>query len=120
MASRSDIVETLARERRVERMVENISHRTMNADLKDLSQMVYLILLEYDEAKLCDLWDNGQMDFFIARIISNQYLSSNSPFHMQIRKFRLMVDEEIVKNSSSDNPMGVFDMIESIRVLEDE
>ena len=31
--------------------------------------MVYLILLEYDEDKLVDLWEHDQMSFFIARII---------------------------------------------------
>lgn len=92
------IIESLAKERRVEGLVENIAHEEMNADLKDLAQMVYLILLEYDEAKLRDLWDNGQMDFFIVRIILNQYRSSNSPFHTIFRKFRersVTIGEEI-------------------------
>lgn len=82
------IIETLAKERRVEALVENIAHHSLTADLKDLCQMVYLILLEYDEAKLQDLWENEQMNFFLARIIINQYRSSNSPFHAIFRKMR--------------------------------
>jgi hypothetical protein len=50
--------------------------------------MVYMILLEYDDAKLQDLWENDQMNFFLARIIINQYRSSNSPFHTIFRKFQ--------------------------------
>lgn len=50
--------------------------------------MVYMILLEYDEAKLQDLWENDQMNFFLVRIILNQYRSSNSPFHTIFRKFQ--------------------------------
>jgi hypothetical protein len=50
--------------------------------------MVYLILLEYDEAKIQDLWNNGQINFFLARIIVNQYRSSNSPFHMIFRRYQ--------------------------------
>lgn len=50
--------------------------------------MVYMILLEYDEVKLQDLWENDQMNFFLARIILNQYRSSNSPFHTIFRKFQ--------------------------------
>ena len=50
--------------------------------------MVYMILLEYDEGKLQDLWENDQMNFFLARIILNQYRSSNSPFHTMFRKFQ--------------------------------
>lgn len=82
------IIETLAKEKRVEALVENIAHHSLTADLKDLCQMVYLILLEYDEAKILDLWENDQINFFLARIIINQYRSSNSPFHALFRKFQ--------------------------------
>ena len=82
------IIETLAKERRVEALVENIAHHSLTADLKDLCQMVYLILLEYDESKLQDLWENDQINFFLARIILNQYRSSNSPFHAIFRKYQ--------------------------------
>ena len=82
------IIETLAKERRVEALVENIAHHSLTADLKDLCQMVYLVLLEYDETKLLDLWENNQINFFLARIIINQYRSSNSPFHYIFRKFQ--------------------------------
>lgn len=81
------MISKLAQERRVETMVENIAKQPLDTDLKDLSQMVYLILLEYDEDKLLDLWYNGQINFFIARIILNQYRSSNSPFHKLFRKY---------------------------------
>ena len=85
---KAHIIETLANERRVEAMVTNIAHQSLTADLKDLSQMVYLILLEYDEPKICDLWENGQMNFFITRIILNQFRSSNSPYHKIYRKYQ--------------------------------
>lgn len=88
MMSKSDIIEAIAKARMVETMVSNIAHQSLTADLKDLTQMVYLILLEYDETKLQDLWDNNQISFFLARIIINQYRSSNSPFHTIYRKFR--------------------------------
>ena len=86
--NKQTIIETLAKERRVEALVENIAHHSLTADLKDLCQMVYLILLEYDESKLQDLWENDQMNFFLARIVLNQYRSSNSPFHSIYRKYQ--------------------------------
>ena len=88
VTSKAHIIETLAQEKRVEALVENIAHHSLTADLKDLSQMVYLILLEYDESKLQDLWENGQINFFLVRIILNQYRSSNSPFHAIFRKYQ--------------------------------
>ena len=88
MTDKETIIETLAKDKRVEALVENIAHHSLTADLKDLCQMVYLILLEYDESKLQDLWENDQINFFIARIIINQYRSSNSPFHAIFRKYQ--------------------------------
>lgn len=88
MTDKETIIETLAKDRRVEALVENIAHHSLTADLKDLCQMVYLILLEYDASKLQDLWENDQINFFIARIILNQYRSSNSPFHAIFRKYQ--------------------------------
>lgn len=88
MTNKETIIETLAKEKRVEGLVENIAHHSLTADLKDLCQMVYLVLLEYDETKLQDLWENEQMNFFLARIIINQYRSSNSPFHAIFRKYQ--------------------------------
>lgn len=82
------IIEILAKERRVETLVANISHSELTADLKDLCQMVYLILLEYDDNKILDLWRNRQINFFLARIILNQFRSSNSPFHFIFRKYQ--------------------------------
>lgn len=88
MTDKRAIVERLARERVVEEMVENISGRSISVpELQDLSQMVYLILLEYDAAKIQDLYDNGEIGFFIARIIINQYRSTTSTFYYKLRKF---------------------------------
>lgn len=103
MKSKSEIVEAVAKARIVETMVENIAHQSLSADLKDLTQMVYLILLEYDESKLQDLWENDQMGFFIARIIINQYRSSNSPFHTIYRKFRQRTEDITGKDWIDDD-----------------
>lgn len=88
MENKTEIIEALARDRVVETMVTNIAHQPLSADLKDLSQMVYVILLEYDEDKILDLWRNDQIRFFVARIIINQFRSSNSPFHTIYRKYQ--------------------------------
>ena len=88
VTNKMTIIETLAKEKRVEALVENIAHHSLTADLKDLCQMVYLVLLEYDDDKILDLWENDQINFFLARIIINQYRSSNSPFHTIFRKMQ--------------------------------
>lgn len=82
------IIAALARERAVEKMVARIGHKDIDADLRDLCQLVYMILCEYDEGKICDLWENGQMNFFLARIIVNQYRSTRSQYYAEIGRFR--------------------------------
>lgn len=85
---RYEIVNDIAKGKVVETMVSKIAHQSLTADLKDLVQMVYLILLEYDEKKLQDLWENKQMPYFLARIIVNQVRSKHSPFYTIFRKFQ--------------------------------
>ena len=99
------MVTILARERRVETMVENIAKQPLSADLKDLAQMVYVILLEYDESRLLDLWEHGQINFFIARIILNQYRSVNSPFYKLFRKHgKRQEDIETIRETGTGIP----------------
>ena len=86
IVTKTEIVERIAREQRVETMLSNIAKCPVTGDLRDLCQMVYLILLEYDESKIIDLWEHNQINFFIARILLNQYKSSNSPFYKLFRK----------------------------------
>ena len=93
--TKAEIITKLAKERKVEEYVRNVAHSgtALPPDLQDLSQQVYLILLEYDETKLVRLYENGSLGFFIARIIANQYLSKTSPFYKLFRKFRSLSDE---------------------------
>lgn len=86
--TKNDIITEIAKQKMVETMIQNIAHQSLSADLKDLSQMVYMILLEYDEQKLVELWENNQISYFLARIIINQYRSSNSPYHTLFRKYQ--------------------------------
>lgn len=118
MKTRAEIIETIAKNRVVETMVQNIAHQPMSADLEDLSQMVYLILLEYDEKKLQDLWENDQMHFFIARIIGNQYNSVSSPFYTIFRKLRLQIDESVQVSKGCD--FEDLNMLDTYRVLKNE
>lgn len=88
MATRNEIVGELARGRVVEQMVCSIVHSDMTPDLEDLSQFVYLVLLKLDEDKLADLWNNGHIRYFIARVIINNWRASRSAYRNEITKFR--------------------------------
>lgn len=83
-----EIVERIAKERRVETILRNIAKTPLTADLQDLCQMAYVTLLEFDEDKVVELWERGEMNFFIARVLMNQYQSVRSPFFRIYRKWQ--------------------------------
>lgn len=81
-----EIVERIAVERRVETILRNIAKTPITGDLQDLCQMVYVILLEFDEDKIVELWERDEINFFIARVLMNQFQSVRSPFFRVYRK----------------------------------
>lgn len=83
--NKAEIVEKLAQERVVENLARVIC-KVSNNYLDDLSQMVYVYLLEYDEEKIVTLYEEGSLRFFLVRIIKNQWYSHTSPFHYTYRR----------------------------------
>lgn len=95
------IVELIANERRVEGIIDNINNIVRNRD--DLVQEIYMVLLNYDEEKLQYLYDNNQLNFFLVRIIKNQYFSSTSPFHKKYRRYYDFInDGDVFENNDDD------------------
>lgn len=83
-----EIVDTIAREGRVEEFIRNVARTSSLApDLRDLAQMVYLAVLTYDEDKVIDLWEHDEIDFFLVRIILNQYRSKDSPWRDTFHRY---------------------------------
>lgn len=86
--TRREIVERLGRERRVEQIVCRIAGvDRLTADLEDLAQMLYVTLLEYDEEKLQDLWENGEENFFLVNLVRKNLRSKTSRYYYTIRIF---------------------------------
>lgn len=92
-----EIVNRLARERKVEEFIRNTA-KTSAPELDDLAQDVYLSLLDMEDEKITGLWERGELEFWIARIISNQYFSTSSPFYTKYKKF--LSKSEPIKNTN--------------------
>lgn len=94
MSTKYEIVAELARNRVVEEMCCNIAHvPSITADLQDLSQIIYVALLEYPDALLIDLAKDSAIRFFIARMIINQWNTAHSPFRDLVTHFSSITDE---------------------------
>ena len=86
--TKREIVTALAKDRVVETMCMKTAHSTtLTPDLQDLSQIIYIALLENDEARLVDLYETGSLGFFIARMIINQFRTDHSPFRDMVTHF---------------------------------
>lgn len=85
------MLEELAKNKVVEELCKNIGVNSNYID--DLVQEVYLIMLEYDQEKLKEIYEKGDIKFWLTRVITNQYCSNTSPFYKKFRKYYDFVDD---------------------------
>ncbi len=100
----SEIVGKLARERVVEKMLDKITDGKAPdpTAIQDLAQDVYLSLLQNDKFK--SVYDEGHANFYIARILMNNIVSSSSPYYHTYLKPRIMsceIDEKILNGGTT-------------------
>lgn len=90
--TKNDIINLIAKNRWVENIIANIAG---DADdlLNDLSQDIYLSLMEKDEDKVIKLYNDNQLKFFITRMVLNNVHSKNSPYWMQYKRFTNNMNE---------------------------
>ena len=91
--TRKEIVEALASGEEVERIVCRVARRPLDDDLRDLAQMVYLVLLTYDEDKIVDLYESDALGYFVARIAVNQFRNPVFSFHRTLHPRRCVTFE---------------------------
>lgn len=69
----------------VKSIIDNMVVEDRHKD--DLFQELMLILLEYDNKKLSEIYKKGQIKFFASRILCNQYYSVHSFFYKTYKKY---------------------------------
>lgn len=100
-----EIVQKLADGKVVEAMLANIARRPITGPLLDLVQETYVCLLGTPEEKIRTLYEAGRLNYFIARVLTNQYLSSHSPFHYTFRRPQLL-GREVNENDATTDQDG--------------
>jgi hypothetical protein len=85
----------------VESIIKNLGVSPKYVD--DLTQEIYLILLEYDRDKITEMYNNKQLNFFLTRVIKNQINSVTSPFYKKYRKYYEYADENKNNYMNMDN-----------------
>lgn len=84
----NQIINELAKNKVIEKLVANISPEDNSPDTSDLSQLIYLTLLEKPNALIEDLYSKGELIFYVIRIITRNVYSTTSPYYRTIKKFK--------------------------------
>ena len=90
-----EIVDELSRSNTVEKIIYKLLPASKNPfDCpEDLIQDVYLLLLQKDDDLIVNLYNKGELGFYLLKIARNQLLSANSPYYTKYIKFRSQSDE---------------------------
>jgi len=85
------VIEDIVNDKIVETIITNLGVSPRHK--QDLVQEIYLILLQYDRKKIVEMYENKQLNFFLTRVIKNQYYSSTSQFYKLYKKQYELQDE---------------------------
>lgn len=99
---RNKIVEEIFNSNLLSTLFKNMSVK--GNDFEDLKQEILLILLEYDEQKIIEMYNNKQLKWFIIKLIKNQYFSVNSPYYKKYKKYYNLIDGNI-RNGGVDSEL---------------
>ena len=93
--TKPQIIEYIANNHLVEEITKNITGY-LDDDYKDLIQDIYVDLYTKKEDLLQNLYDKGNIKFFLTRIICNNIFSKTSRFYTQykkINKYKVPIDD---------------------------
>lgn len=89
-----EVIDELSRSNTVEKIIYKLLPTSKNQfDCpEDLIQDIYVLLLEKDDKLIIDLYNKGELGFYLLKIAKNQLLSANSPYFYKYIKFRVQSD----------------------------
>ena len=90
-----EVVDIISREHLVDRIVNKLLSSSKNPFdcSEDLIQDVYLLLLEKGDKLIVNLYERGELAYYLLRVVRNQLLSANSPYFYKYIKFRVQSDD---------------------------
>lgn len=90
-----EVINIIAKDHLVEKIVYKLLPCSKNPfDCpEDLIQDVYLLLLEKGDKLIVDLYERGELAYYLLRVVRNQLLSKNSPYYTKYIRFQSNSDE---------------------------
>lgn len=101
----NEIVDKIARERLVEKVIHNITDGNCidPTALSDLAQDIYVSLLE--DAKVPEIYGEGHINYYVTRCVMNNIISSSSPFYRNYLR-PIVLSSELNQNITANLPDG--------------
>ena len=90
-----EIIDELSKNATVEKIVNKLVSSSKNRfDFPDdLIQDIYVLLLEKDEDLIVNLYNKGELGFYLLKVVRNQLLSTNSPYYQKYIRFQAISDD---------------------------
>ena len=90
-----EVVDIIAKEHLVERIVNKLLSSSKNPFdcSEDLIQDIYLLLLQKDDDLIVNLYNKGEIGFYLLRVVRNQLLSKNSSYYYTYIKLAAKSDD---------------------------
>lgn len=90
-----DVLDIIAREHLVDRIVNKLLSSSKNPFdcSEDLIQDIYILLLQKDDDLIVNLYNKGEIGFYLLKVARNQLLSVNSKYYYTYIKLRAQSDD---------------------------
>ena len=90
-----EVIDIIAKEHIVERIVNKLLSSSKNPfDCpEDLVQDIYLLLLQKDDDLIVNLYNKGEIGFYLLKVARNQLLSVNSKYYYTYIKLGAQSDD---------------------------
>lgn len=114
--TRSQIIEQLFLSKNFNDCINKMDPDYLREDLK---QEIILIVCEWDDDKIINLHNRGELEFFVVRVIINQIKSNTSPFAKKYRTFNEQLpDNDIMDDCAEIENQQLQELKESFAVAE--
>ena len=90
-----EVINIIAREHLVDRIVNKLLSSSKNPFdcSEDLIQDIYVLLLEKDDDLIVNLYNKGEIAFYLLKVARNQLLSVNSKYYYTYIKLGAQSDD---------------------------
>lgn len=87
---------------KIRALIKKIGAGENEENLNDLELDIYLYLCEYEEEKLFKIWESGDFNFWMSRVICNQIHSATSKYFATYKRMPLKSTEMPTNNDDTE------------------